>query len=141
MLIKIPQIGKTRNSVAMYKYINHVILVTFCIIHFTSSEFITASLVGSAVLAGGWFKWDFVKDHTVCHFTECCNEKYVPYDLSSEYSEKKIIVFCILVLQCIVSRLWQSNVETCVIIKTYFFRIKNVLISKNVWTTSCWRVG
>ncbi|KAL0895946.1 hypothetical protein ABMA27_011951 [Loxostege sticticalis] len=81
MLIKIPQIGKNRNSVAMYKYINHVILVTFCIIHFTSSEFIT-SLVGSAVLAGGWFKWDFVKDHTVCHFTECCNEKYVPYDLS-----------------------------------------------------------
>lgn len=93
MLIKIPQIGKNRNSVAMYKYINHVILVTFCIIHFTSSEFITASLVGSAVLAGGWFKWDFVKDHTVCHFTECCNEKYVPYDLSSEYGEKKIIVF------------------------------------------------
>ncbi|XP_063831464.1 torsin-1A [Ostrinia nubilalis] len=66
----------------MTKKINNFILIAFCTVSFVSCELFTVSLISSAVIAGGWFKYDLIKDHTICHFTECCNEKYVPYDLS-----------------------------------------------------------
>ncbi|XP_049887457.1 torsin-1A [Pectinophora gossypiella] len=59
-----------------------LVLILFLIIgHVNSEIIITTSLVASAAIAGGWFKWDTIKAQTVCRFTECCDSNYVPYDL------------------------------------------------------------
>lgn len=49
------------------------------------TELITLSLIGSAVAAGGWYKWDTLKDYTVCKYMECCNDDHVPFDINSKY--------------------------------------------------------
>lgn len=60
------------------------IVFTAAIITTATSEFVTLSLIGSAVVAGGWYKWDTLKDNTVCRVTECCNDVHVPYDMDSK---------------------------------------------------------
>lgn len=69
------------------KYQSIVFIFSFCTAC-VSSELITLSagwFIGSAVLGGGWYKWDTVKENTYCRFAECCNADYVPYELTSEY--------------------------------------------------------
>ncbi|XP_072935094.1 torsin-1A-like [Epargyreus clarus] len=61
---------------------NIVLLLALLSINYSSCELITASLIGSAVVASGWFGWDSFKSNTVCRYMECCNERYVPYDLA-----------------------------------------------------------
>lgn len=60
------------------------VLIVLNVINFAACEPITIGLLGTAVVAG-WFKWDMVKENTVCRFTECCNANYITYDLDSKY--------------------------------------------------------
>lgn len=62
-----------------------LLIITILVYHVTA-EIITVSLIGSAFVAGGWYKWDTIKDNTVCRFTECCNDVHVPYDMDSKCS-------------------------------------------------------
>lgn len=62
-----------------------LLLIIICsIINCINAELITLSLMGAAFMAGGWYKWDVIKDNSYCQLTECCNAKYVPYDLESK---------------------------------------------------------
>ncbi|XP_026323857.1 torsin-1A-like [Hyposmocoma kahamanoa] len=56
------------------------VLIALNAINFAACEPVTISLL-STVLVAGWYKWDMVKDKTICRFTECCNANYIPYDL------------------------------------------------------------
>ncbi|KAI5642443.1 torsin domain-containing protein [Phthorimaea operculella] len=56
-------------------------LVFLLLVNFIHGEFITISLATSAFMAGGWYKWNTIKENTYCRFAECCNSNYVPYDL------------------------------------------------------------
>lgn len=67
------------------KYCAILLLIVTCAVKDVSSELFTASIIGSAVLASsasGWLSWNSVKDNTLCHFMECCNENHVPYDMN-----------------------------------------------------------
>ncbi|XP_035429946.2 torsin-like protein [Spodoptera frugiperda] len=46
------------------------------------SEFITMSLLGTAAIASGWYKWNTIKDNTYCRYVECCNDQHVPFDIN-----------------------------------------------------------
>lgn len=65
------------------------VLIALNLINFVACEPITIGLLSTA-LAAGWYKWDLVKENTVCRFTECCNAKYIPYDLDSKYHTRII---------------------------------------------------
>ncbi|XP_045760380.1 torsin-1A [Maniola jurtina] len=54
-----------------------IIISTNCVL----SEFVIASLVGTAIAATGLFGWKTIKSHTYCRFKECCDEKYINFDL------------------------------------------------------------
>ncbi|CAF4783407.1 unnamed protein product [Pieris macdunnoughi] len=58
-------------------------LFFFCLsnIYYVSTEPISI-IAGSSILIGSYFGWDAIKSNTICHFTECCDKKYVPYDIN-----------------------------------------------------------
>lgn len=65
----------------------HVYIFLFSIsnvYYIVSSEPISI-IAGSSVLVATWFGWDSIKSNTICRYMECCNERYIPYDLDSEY--------------------------------------------------------
>lgn len=61
-----------------------IIAIIATLFHYAAAEIITASLIGSAFLAGGLYKWDTIKDNTICRYIECCNDMHVPYDINSK---------------------------------------------------------
>lgn len=63
------------------------VLIALNAINFAACEPVTIGLLSTALVAG-WYKWDMVKEKTVCRFTECCNANYIPYDLDSKYFKR-----------------------------------------------------
>lgn len=68
----------------MKNYYFYVVVTTATLCASAASEPISL-LIGSALVAGGWYKWDTIKENTVCKVIECCNNAHVPYDMDSEY--------------------------------------------------------
>lgn len=64
------------------------------------TEFITMSFIGSAVLASGWYKWDILKDNTYCRYAECCNDRYIPYDVESKFFLLSLLTTYITLSDC-----------------------------------------
>lgn len=62
-------------------YTFYVFVLNF---NFALSEIITTTLVAGTIL-GGWFGWESIKSNTVCRYIECCNDRYVPYNLNSKF--------------------------------------------------------
>lgn len=63
-----------------------IIISTNCVL----SEFVIASLVGTAIAATGLFGWKTIKSHTYCRFKECCDEKYINFDLDSKFIQFRL---------------------------------------------------
>ncbi|CAB3257121.1 unnamed protein product [Arctia plantaginis] len=65
------------------KCLGCLLLIIFSLlIECVITELITLSIIGSAVAAGGWYKWDTLKDYTICKHMECCNDDHVPFDIN-----------------------------------------------------------
>lgn len=62
-------------------YFHFYIMLLLSLCQNAIAELITMSLFGSAVLASSWYKWDLIKDNTYCRYMECCNDRYIPYDV------------------------------------------------------------
>ncbi|CAH2233923.1 torsin-1A [Pararge aegeria] len=62
-------------------YSNFIIFIIFLNTNYILSELITASIIGTAVAATGLFGWNSIKSQTYCRFRECCDEKYIHFDL------------------------------------------------------------
>ncbi|XP_048005395.1 torsin-1B isoform X1 [Leguminivora glycinivorella] len=58
-----------------------ILIITCGLLECMVAELITMSLMGAAFITGGWYKWDTIKENSYCRFMECCNAKYVPYDI------------------------------------------------------------
>lgn len=66
-------------------FLFYVLLFLLLNVNYVVTQLITASIISSVAL-GGWFSWDTIEDNTVCRFWECCNDKHVPYNLSSKFT-------------------------------------------------------
>ncbi|CAH0600707.1 unnamed protein product [Chrysodeixis includens] len=66
----------------LLRYYFIIFALITCLCQPAVSEIITMSLVGSALLSAGWYKWTTVKDNTYCRFAECCNDQHVPYNIN-----------------------------------------------------------
>ncbi|XP_052747522.1 torsin-1A [Bicyclus anynana] len=60
---------------------NYIILFCLLCSNHVFSEIITVSLIGAAVATSGLFGWNSIKSQTYCRFKECCDEKYIHFDL------------------------------------------------------------
>lgn len=61
----------------------YLLITIMLLINCVEPELITLSIIGSAIAAaGGWYKWNTIKDHTLCKYIECCNDEHVPFDLN-----------------------------------------------------------
>lgn len=65
-----------------------------CTSCYVNTEIITASVIGTAIAATGFFGWDSLKTQTYCRFRECCDERYVNFDLDSKEVSVYIIFVC-----------------------------------------------
>lgn len=64
--------------------LNFIIFNMFICISCVNTEIITASIIGTAIAASGFFGWNSLKTQTYCRFRECCDERYVNFDLESK---------------------------------------------------------
>ncbi|KAL4709818.1 hypothetical protein ACJJTC_001272 [Scirpophaga incertulas] len=60
----------------------YIIVILACLTNYVMSSIALMTIVGSSILTGGYFKWNIISDNTICHFKECCNDRYVLYDLN-----------------------------------------------------------
>lgn len=44
-------------------------------------ELVTTLTLLGGLAAGGLYKWDVIKDNSICLYMECCNDRSIPYDI------------------------------------------------------------